>query len=91
MFRLIAEFDSHRFGMEPREEIVARFTTREAAENYVRAARLKNGAPRFGDSPFRSASLLKGANIAWIEEEEDTAVPVDPELGQQLTSTTSKR
>lgn len=91
MYKLIAKFGTHRFGVEPRDEVVARFTTREAAAEYVKAAQLKNGAPRFGASPYRAASLLKGADHAWIEEEEDVEVPVDPELGQRMTSTTSKR
>lgn len=82
MYKLIAEFGTHRFGIEPSKVVVARFTTREAAEEYMKAARLKNGAPRFGDSPYRAASLLNGADDAWIEEEEDVEVPVDPEFGQ---------
>lgn len=81
MYKLIAEFNTHLYGIEPHEEVVARFTTREAAKEYIKAARLKNGAPRLGESPFRSASLLKDADNAWIEVEEvNLDIPVDPVL-----------
>ena len=78
MYQLIAEYGRAQFGVELREAVVARFSTREAALEYIKAARLKNGAPRIGESPFRKGSLLDGASVAWAMPEEHTEVPVDP-------------
>jgi len=78
MYQLIAEFGRARFGVEPYEKVVARFSTGKSAEEYIKAARLKNGASRIGDSPFRKGSLLDGASVAWVMPEEHTEVPVDP-------------
>jgi len=79
IYRLIAEYEKWEWHTVSREKTIARFSTRGAAEEYIKAARLKNGPPRFGDSPFRCASLLKGADDAWVEaEEEEPEVPMDP-------------
>ena len=79
MYKLIAEYGKWEWHTISRQKIIARFSTSEAAEEYIREARLKNGAPRFGESPFRCASLLIGADDAWVElEEEEPEVPVDP-------------
>lgn len=68
------------FTSHPTEEIVAKFTTKKLAEDYVKKNTLKN--PRRGwccEYPFRVKSLLCNYNSCYIEEETEKFIPLDPE------------
>lgn len=83
MYLLIAEQQPLTFGDIYSEEVVAKFSNKRLAEQYLKESWLKNGAPSQGESPFRQSSLLYGATSAYIQEEEpETVVPVDPKLGE---------
>ena len=62
-------------------EVVALFTTREKAEAYVEAARLKSPKREWGGMyPFRQNSLLARFQYAEIEEVGAEEYPTDPVL-----------
>ena len=83
MYLLIAEHAPMRFGDPYEEEVVARFTTFEAADQYLKASKLKSGPPLGSNTPFRQSSLLCGATGAYVQAEEpELVVPVDPKLGE---------
>lgn len=64
------------------EDIVALFSTRERAEEYIEKSRLKQVRRRtFAPNViFRSNSLLSTASEAWVEEYVSECYDVDPEI-----------
>ena len=62
------------------DKVVARFSTYERAEQYIRTARLRTptSSAFSGRRPFSSNSVLWDAAYARIEPEED--IPFDPSL-----------
>lgn len=62
-------------------EVVALFTTKEKAEAYVEAARLKSPRREWGGTfPFRQSSLLAHFQYAEIEEAKAEEYPIDPAM-----------
>lgn len=65
-----------------REEVVALFTSKELADNYIKLSRLKNPIRRTFASTrvFRRNSLLRNAESAFIQPKEDPLLVIDPTL-----------
>jgi hypothetical protein len=81
----IRESKSYRreFELHESRELVAYFSSEEAAKRYVKKACLKNPIPRRGFSPakaYRKASLLWGYSFVEIEPTHRPPAPLDPEV-----------
>jgi len=61
------------------EEIVALFSSKEKAEAYLEASKLKNPG-REAFEVFRNKSYLHIYESAWIEKYDPEQYPMDPEL-----------
>lgn len=73
--------NSYKGGSDKYEdsEVVALFSTRKKAEQYIKDSRLKQPKRVWGgEKPFRNKSLLSRFNWADIEEWEDPEYIVDP-------------
>jgi hypothetical protein len=71
------------FEVHEETEIVALFSTEEAARGYIKKATLKNPQRRRGFTPakvFRKASLLSGYDYAEVEIWGEPDYPLDPEI-----------
>ena len=74
--------------MHEETEIVALFSTEEAAREYIKKATLKNPQrrrgggwfPRVPAKVFRKASLLSGYDYAEVEAWGEPDYPLDPEI-----------
>ena len=76
-------FDGEAFEVHEETEIVALFSTEEAARKYIKKATLKNPQRRCGFTPakvFRKASLLSGYDYAEVEPWGEPDYPLDPEI-----------
>lgn len=86
MFLLIGEQENiyqnsidDNFTSHPSEEILAKFTTKDKAEEYVKQNTLKT--PRRGwccQYPYYTKSLLCNCNSYRIEEETKKFIPINP-------------
>lgn len=75
--------DGEPFDLHEETEIVALFSTEEAAREYIKKATLKNPQRRCGFTPakvFRKASLLSGYDYAEVEAWGEPDYPLDPEI-----------
>ena len=71
------------FDLHEETEIVALFSTEEAARRYIKKATLKNPQRRRGFEPakvFRKASLLSGYDYAEVETWGEPDYPLDPDI-----------
>lgn len=64
-------------GSADSEWVVARFTSKAAADKYEVNARKQN-ISNLHDSPYLQTSLLRTADTSYIEEDAEFEVPVDP-------------
>ena len=86
MFLLIGEQENiyqnsidDNFTSHPSEEILAKFTTKDKAEEYVKQNTLKTPRRRWCcQYPYRTKSLLCNCNSHRIEEETKEFIPINP-------------
>ena len=66
------------FGDWGRLTLLALFTTKKKAKDYVEKSKLVR--PVIGGGPFKKRSVLHGYNVADIEEYGRTDYPINPKL-----------